>query len=213
MKYIHKGNEPPEIIDWKNTDKMCQNGNPRWNRLPTELKDLLRKRILEEQGYICCYCERNIGLNDFHLEHIKPKGINKYKIYQLDYNNLLCSCQLELEQGEPRHCGNSKGSWYVEDQFISPLDEDCEERFIFTVDGSIYPANEQDIIARKTIEKLQLDIDKLRNLRKNAIEPFLDENITEEELELFVQGYLVDKRLNNDVFNEFYTTIKYLFGN
>lgn len=211
MKYVTKSAEPQEIIDWKAEDKMYLRGKPNWNRLPSELKDLLRERISQEQGYICCYCERSLVLNNYHLEHIKPKSQNKFPLNQLDYDNILCSCQLELEEGEPRHCGNSKGSWYVENEFVSPLNPDCEEKFKFTGDGGIYPANENDVAAITTIQSLQLNIDKMNNLRKDAIEPFLDDTLSEDELNKFVQEYLVDKTLNNGQFNEFYTTIKCLF--
>jgi uncharacterized protein (TIGR02646 family) len=211
MKCIIKKQEPQESIDWKSNDKMFQKGKPNWNRFPTNLKDALRAEISKEQGYICCYCERRISNNDFHLEHIKPKGIKAYSNLQLDYLNLICSCQLELEKGERRHCGNSKASWYVENEFVSPLELDCEKRFKYSGDGQIYPIDENDLTAKKTIEKLKLDIDKLNSLRSSAIEPFLDENLSDDDLKNLVDGYLIDKDLNNGFFNEFYTTIKYLF--
>lgn len=214
MKYITKKDEEPQVLtDWKANDKMNLRGKPNWKRLPVEVKEILRKTISEEQGFICCYCERIISPDDFHLEHLKPKDDNKYPLLQLDYNNLLCSCQLELEKGEPRHCGNSKGSWYEEDKFVSPLDFSCETRFKYTGDGQILPANENDEAAKTTIQKLKLDIDKLNSLRKDAIEPFLDPNLSQGDLNSFVQGYLVDKNQNEGKFNEFFTTIKYLFGN
>ncbi len=215
MKYIIKGTEPSELTDWKLKDKMYQRGKPDWNRLKKEVKDALRNTISKEQGYICCYCERRITENNFHLEHLKPKAESKFPQLQLEYSNLLCSCQLDLEQGEPRHCGNIKGSWYDEENFVSPLDPDCTGRFKFTANGQIYSADENDEAIQTTIEKLRLDIDKLNNLRKDAIEPFLnlDGYLSEEDLKQFIQGYLVDKTANNGMYNEFYTTIKYLFDN
>ena len=213
MKYIVKQPEPREIIDWKDNDKMYQHGKPNWNRLPSELKELLRESICTEQGYICCYCERSLCSGEMHLEHFKPKSKNKFPANQLDYDNLFCSCQFELEKGEPRHCGNSKGSWFDETLIISPLEPDCENKFKYTIDGQIIPQDSSDVKAKTTIEKLKLDIDKLNKLRELAIEPFLDEDLSPEELENFIQGYLIEKEDNNGLYNEFYTTIKYLFGN
>jgi uncharacterized protein (TIGR02646 family) len=211
MKHIRKNNEPQEILEWKKTDKMFQRGNPKWNRLPTTHKDLLREELKREQGYLCCYCERKLEHGDYHIEHIKPKGISKYEKYAIDYDNLICSCQLELENGEPRHCGNSKGSWYHDSLYISPLDPNCEAKFRYTFDGHILAETEDDNEAQTTILKLSLNIDKLIALRKAVIDPFLDDTLTERELSDFINGYLVQKENNNGQYNQFYTTIKYLF--
>lgn len=211
MKYIVKSSEPKESFDWKKSDKMFLRGNPKWKKFPTHLKDILRDAICKEQGYICCYCERNLLPNDYHLEHLLPKAPNKFPLKQLDYDNLLCSCQLELEEGEPRHCGNSKGSWFDDNLFISPLNPDCETKFKYTFDGYIEPANEDDNAAITTIKKLNLDIDKLNALRRGAVAPFVDEEISPEDLNDFVSEYLKDKNENDGKFNEFFTTIRYLF--
>lgn len=45
-----------------------------------------------------------------------------------------------------------------------------------------------------------------------VIEPFLDPELTEDELNDFVTAYLVDKDKNEGKFNQFYTTIQYLFA-
>jgi uncharacterized protein (TIGR02646 family) len=209
MKRIKKESEPPELTEWKINDKMCQRNQPNWARLPAEIKSKLRTALLNEQGHICCYCERRIVAGEFHTEHLKPK--NQYPQLQLEYDNLLCSCQSEIQQREPRHCGNSKGSWYMDDEFISPLDLECEQKFKYTYDGQIIPTTSNDIAAKKTIEKLKLDIDKLNEMRRNAILPFLDNTLSQEELIAFVKAYLVDKSQNNNRFNEFFTTIKHLF--
>jgi len=125
---------------------------------------------------------------------------------------MLCSCQRVLKKKEPRHCGNSKGSWFDKDDFVSPLEPDCERRFKYTHDGQIMPSDDVDKPAAITIHRLRLNIDKLSDLRKSAIEPFIDEGLTESELLTFSKIYLADKEENNGRFNEFYTTIKYLFG-
>jgi len=209
MKHIIKKNEPQKFIDWKNQDKMYLRGKPKWNRLPSNIKNILRQSISEEQGYICCYCEREIVSKDFHLEHLHPKDGNKYPSEQLDYENLLCSCQLELEKGEPRHCGNSKGSWFDARNFISPLDPDCENRFIYSFDGHIMPRDTNDTAAGTTINKLQLGIDKLNKSREKAIEPFINIELSDVEIESIVDNYLENIE---GKYNEFYTTIRYLFG-
>ena len=190
---------------------MYQRGQPKWNRLPTTHKELIRSELKSEQGYLCCYCERKLENGDYHIEHIKPKGLSKYEIYSIEYDNLICSCQLELENGDPRHCGNGKGSWYEEPLFVSPLDPNCETRFRYTFDGHIQASTDNDNRAQTTIQRLNLNIDKLIALRKAAIDPFLDDTLSVKELSDFVNGYLVQKENNNGHYNQFYTTIQDLF--
>ena len=155
MKYIVKESEPLEFTNWKKQDKMFQRGNPKWNRVPSSVKDNIRESLKKEQGYICCYCERKLRNNDYHIEHFKPK--DKFSALQLDYSNLICSCQLELEKGEPRHCGNSKENYIIP---ITPLMKNCENKFKYTVDGQIQYTDEDSNV---TIQTLNLDIDKLNN--------------------------------------------------
>ena len=66
------------------------------------------------------------------------------------------------------------------------------------------------MVAQKTIEQLQLDIPKLRALRRGAIAPFLEGDISEEDFQAFVEGYL--EMSETGEFSEFWTTIRYLFG-
>lgn len=213
MKYIRKAcTEPTSLIDWKAQDKMYQRGNATWQRFRTvnerEYKKEFTQDLIVEQGYICCYCEQKLNTNDCHIEHLHPQSKDEYSAYLFDYQNLLCSCQLEIESGEPRHCGNSKCNNIIS---ITPLMPDCESKFKYTYDGQILHTDEDSEL---TIKHLQLDIDKLNDLRKNAIEPFIIdpetfEEITQEDARTFAEKYL---KKNNGQYNEFYTTIKYLFS-
>lgn len=62
-----------------------------WN-LMTDKKEL-KKHLLQEQGFVCCYCGRRI-FNDHNtqIEHLDAKHSfeNRHKIY--DYDNLMASC-------------------------------------------------------------------------------------------------------------------------
>ncbi|NCR28644.1 MAG: hypothetical protein GPJ25_20850 [Microcystis aeruginosa LE13-04] len=73
---------------------------------------------------------------------------------------------------------------------ISPLNPDCESHFAFNYDGTIKPVQEDDQKAINTIEKLGLNLNQIKALRKAAIEPFLDEEIDNAQLKVFVNGYL-----------------------
>ena len=163
---------------------------------------------MTEQGEICCYCENRLIDGKCHIEHFKPQS--DPTVDPLDYANLLCSCQANLTPSEFRYCGNLKNNWFDENLLISPLNPDCESHFAFNYDGTIKPVQEDDQKAINTIEKLGLNLNKLKALRKAAIDPFLDEEIDNDELKFFVNGYLcLDDQQR---YKPFWTTIKYLFS-
>jgi len=87
-------------------------------------------------------------IEDSHIKHLLPKDKDKYPEKAFDFSNLLCSCQKNLEKGEPLHCGNSKNNDVIP---ISPLDKDCEKYFKYTFDGHIKPVDET---AKTTIKFL-----------------------------------------------------------
>jgi len=208
MKHINKNQEPKEFTDWKN----CANEDwqPTFSKLSNPEKQHVFNSLLNEQGHICCYCERELKENDFHIEHFKPKDKTKFPELQLEYSNLLCSCQRNTTKSEPLHCGNSKENWFDDDLIVSPLFSNCENEFIFSFDGHISPSNEQNIKATETIKRLQLDNTKLVAMRNKLLEPFL-EDLSDSDLNEFVKGYLVEKENNNGRYNEFHNTIKSLF--
>lgn len=205
MKNIVKYQNTPNFDGWMALSN--ENWKPTYADLRDPEKKEVKKSLMKEQGYICCYCERQLTDDDSHIEHFNPQSNNA--VNPLDYTNMLCSCQNMLDKGVPKHCGHSKADWFDKDYLVSPLDSNCEGRFAYTADGKIQPANESDNAAIMTIEKLKLDIGILNDFRKKAIEPFLDEDLGDSDFLKFVNGYL--KKNSDDTFNEFWTTINYLF--
>ncbi len=153
--------------------------------------------MLYEQGYICCYCERRIEQENSHIEHFKPRS--RFPEEELVYKNMLVSCQLALKPKEPRHCGMLKGEWYDEQWLVSPLTAACETRFRYTADGRVYPSLDSDEAASVTIEKLGLDIDKLRAFRRGVIAALL-ENSDDLEQEDYQKMYVNFQRKTNGRF-------------
>ncbi len=205
MKHIVKDQNTPGFDKWKVL--VNEDWQPTYEDLRGKEKNEVKDSLMKEQGYICCYCERRLTDDDSHIEHFKPQS--EKDVDPLDYNNMLCSCQSQLDKGVPEHCGHSKANWFDKDLLISPLYMDCEKRFAYTADGKIHPADKSDDAATMTIEKLKLNIEILNDFRKKAIEPFLDEELDEHEVSRFVNGYL--KKNPGEMFGEFWTTINYIF--
>lgn len=206
MKHIIKRGEPRAFLDWKALAN--EDWAPTFDDLAGETKKAVKGALMLEQGYICCYCERRLSDDDSHIEHFQPQ--NDPAVDPLDFSNLLCSCQNRIKKGEPRHCGSLKSEWFDRKLLVSPLTPDCENRFAFTGDGFIKPTDVDDEAAAQTIKNLGLDIPKLNALRAKAIEPFLDDSLSNEDIQAFVSGYL--HRDTSGRFGEFWTTIRYLFG-
>lgn len=171
MKRIVKAIEPPDFSQWKNDDKMAH--QPNWNRVPTPIKHMIHEFLMCEQGYICCYCESEVRKEDSHIEHYRPKKNRCFAHLQLDYSNLHCSCQRDRSPGEPLHCGHLKGNWFDANLLVSPLDPDCEARFMFTGTGDIFPRDD-DLAAKETIVRLGLNLPKLIADRAAAVEALVD---------------------------------------
>lgn len=160
------------------------------------VKQELKQQLLSEQGDICCYCEQKIKADTSHIEHLKPKSL--YPKETFNYNNLLASCE------NSKSCGHKKKRWYSSNM-VSPLNSDCEERFIYTREGHISPKNETDKDAKETINKLGLNTKKLKNRRKiiASIFPPLEKNMKQDDS-------VIEELLKD---GEFWTTVKYFQSN
>ncbi len=70
--------------------------------------DNLRKQLLEEQGYICCYCMSRIDCSHSKIEHFKPQ--TKNRDLQIDYQNLFIACSGgEGSKAKEQFCDTKKG--------------------------------------------------------------------------------------------------------
>jgi len=201
-----KQHEPGEFTQWKALEN--DNWKPTFENLSGSVKQAVKHALMHEHGYICCYCEQRVDDDNSHIEHFRPRS--DPGVDPLDFANMLCSCQNRLSRKVPRHCGSLKGDWFDEYLTVSPFAYDCEQRFNYTGDGRILPADPSDEAATTTITKLGLDIPKLNDMRKKVIEPFLDPAIDDDEMRKFVVGYLAID--GSGYYNAFWTTIRYLFG-
>ena len=64
-----------------------------YDELLSSEKDVIKKILLEEQGYKCAYCMSNISMSNSTIEHYIPrKGTNGDMSLSLDYRNLFAVC-------------------------------------------------------------------------------------------------------------------------
>ncbi|MDR1291664.1 MAG: TIGR02646 family protein [Planctomycetaceae bacterium] len=216
MKHIVKNSEPKEFIEWKN--KTNENWQPTFESLRgSSTGKIVKQSLIEEQGGLCCYCERYITDDDSHFEHFRPQSC--YKKDVLNYQNLLCSCVKEPKKETDRHCGHFKGDQFDEQFLISPLDPECENQFAYDSKGRIKPAQSDNEKATKTIDMLGLNNGNLPDNRKSLIDILSGgertsltekdvDNITIDEQRKYAEEYL--RRKDDNTFNEYWTTMKHL---
>lgn len=182
MKHVTKGSPAPEFEAWKISDD--PNWEPGYGDLQNPQKRQLHESLLSEQGWVCCYCGREIDLRDSHIEHFRPQ--ERYADLALNFENLHASCIRETQPGMPLHCGHAKGAALDDALQISPLDRHCESRFVYTLDGNIIPNDPTDARATYMVALLKLDIAFLRNRRGaevgSVFDPAFLETVTLQEL-------------------------------
>ena len=167
MRYIEKTEPPEEFVTFCRTPDVC------FDSLGGEPKRALRKRLLEDQGYICCYCGCRI-LDDEHtkIEHIKCQ--DRYGNLSLDFGNMLASCdggELDrMNRVRPKHKGHCDAKKKNEDIPISPLDIRIENLLTYFDDGTVKGTG----VGESLVQTLGLNVPYLVSRRKNAMLAFKD---------------------------------------
>jgi uncharacterized protein (TIGR02646 family) len=201
--YIEKDTEPQEFTDWKK--KPRKKGVKKYKHLRGKIKKKVYESLIREQGGLCAYCERPlIELNrvkDYHIDHLNPQSLLAND--DLEYKNFLCSCLRQTAKGDPLHCGKLKENKIIP---VHPLQKDCQSKFTYTAIGEI---DGVDQTSKDTIVILGLDIDKLTDMRKDAVAPFLSNEIDHNEFQSFVAGYTTPDHEGKR--NAFCSMIEYLF--
>ena len=156
MKYIKKGTEPASLTRFraaggKNFDDYRE-------------KKELSRQLMEEQGFICCYCMQRIKPKTVHIEHWKPQSL--FPEFQLDYKNLLAVCDgNEGHQKHKLHCDRKKGNTEIT---INPTKRQCESLAKFSSNGEVY--SDDETVSRELTGVLNLNNQTLVINRKNALD-------------------------------------------
>lgn len=176
--------------DFDEGQNSSQNGREIFKKIKkkkTEFKSL-KAKLLNDQGFVCCYCNERVVLNGSSVEHIVT--IDSDKSLLAEYSNLLIACNggridraANPEQMEmyPLYCDAHRNNSTLP---FCPLDALCESAFSFSyVDGSI-TGNHPD--GKAVICILNLDCDNLRRKRMDAYTLIFDDDenfVTEQEME------------------------------
>lgn len=122
LKKIIKGKEPKSLTIYRST---IAQQNLKDSNIYEDFKEKtkeqcredkaynLRKQLLQEQGYICCYCMGRISCDNSKIEHFKPQTKNRE--FQIDYQNLFIACKGgEGLRAKVQCCDTKKGEKELE---------------------------------------------------------------------------------------------------
>ncbi len=195
MKHIVKTSQPASLETWKR-----MNPHVSYDDLSGAIKNDVRVSLRNEQHDICCYCECRLN-DDFHIEHFRPKGLPIFKSLQLDYDNLHACCMKIPSGGAEKHCGHKKGNTW-DNALVSPLEEDCETHFSYTLDGEVHGTDERGTI---TIQILNLNSELLKENRAALLKFF-------QELPEKDRAREINAHIDNSatIFGEYFTMIQSL---
>jgi len=142
MKFVAKGKEPAAWRAYRITPGVDFDAIP-------ELKEAL----LNEQGYLCCYCMNGIKDDNMKIEHYKPRSI--YPALKMEYTNLFAACKGDFCWD--KHCDTKKENTELN---IHPADprNNCEKIIGYSTSGKLtYP------------DKYKIDIEEILNLNNSVL--------------------------------------------
>ncbi|MGE0333300.1 MAG: hypothetical protein AB7P37_21675 [Ramlibacter sp.] len=182
MRRIQKGNECEALALWRVANAAVpQNlvygggGFPNVQVLAA---------LLVEQGELCAYTLKRIDPNTAHIEHLKPQrkcqeedaarvaANQAVSREDVAWSNMVACFPAPNPVAPPGYGAVMKGKWWPAGGaagFVSPLNNDCESRFAFGLNGEMSAAVEDDAAANDTIKAIGLNDDRLQELRKKAI--------------------------------------------
>ena len=129
MRTIRKKPPHQDFIQYRKGDDAS------FANLPSHLKQTLKDRLLQEQGYLCCYCMQRISSESMRMEHFRCQA--RYPEQQLDYENLLAACPGTIGQGPhaAEICDVRKKD---QDIKYNPAADDVERLLHYKRDGTIF---------------------------------------------------------------------------
>lgn len=206
MKYIHKSSPPRSLTRWREENRIqIRSGEIKWNDFDSEVKRSVHQSLMDEQGYICCYCGERIGESTAagnrnvrsDIEHLKPQ--ERYPRERFSYGNLMASClggatdtTDRRTKAQLKHCNGKKGDWY-DSRMVSPLTQDCEVCFTYTLDGEIISSEDSSRRddADLTIDQLNLNSRRLIRLRDAVIDEIMNPTVDSGDIDLQNEQQLI----------------------
>lgn len=198
MRYIDKSGPVPDCLQNFINDQLNVEGGPtnlHYNNFPKKA-ELTRVLVAEQKG-ICGYTGRYMDSVNWHNEHVFPQSlcrnavknagreVGKEVCCDLHYNNIIAAIKVD---GAKPYGATARTPGVLLP--INPMQQDCENRFLYTETGEIIPAEKDDIEALDTIKELSLNDKGLLDLRFGRLQAIVADGflleVTKSELEKII---------------------------
>jgi uncharacterized protein (TIGR02646 family) len=107
MRKINKSAPPPKLTKYK------KEIGASYDNMDSDVKDELKTFLLNEQGWVCGYCQQKITMRKMKIEHFCEQsicnGLKGTMDKRLDYTNLMAVC-LGDAGSYGLHCDSSKAT-------------------------------------------------------------------------------------------------------
>jgi hypothetical protein len=97
MKRIIKSNSPTELTKWVKTQGTV---NCRYSDLPSDIRTIVKQRLLDDQGHICGYTGIRISDGRSHIEHLKPQSYYSDNNEDVDYTHYVRTKKVEVDAAQ-----------------------------------------------------------------------------------------------------------------
>ena len=169
LKKIIKGREPVSLTAYRSSVARADMGKP---NIYEDYKEnaILRKQLLEEQGYLCCYCMSRISETKSKIEHFKAQSI--FRDLQINYENLFIACK-GGEGTTERCCDTLKGNSPLESvDFSLSIENEIKYSKKGHISSMATTKKEMSLLTKEMNEVLNLNSNILVNNRKQTYEEF-----------------------------------------
>ncbi len=95
MRKINKSHEPNGLCFHRSQP------HADYDNIPPETKTDLKRSLLMEQGYLCCYCMDRVDITTMRIEHWQCQS--RFSPRALDYTNLMAACSGNEGSSEREH--------------------------------------------------------------------------------------------------------------
>ncbi len=187
MRFIEKKQTPESLIT-------AQKENRLYDDLLIESKNEIRDNLLKEQGYICCYCMKEIDEHKMKIEHYKAQS--EFEDLQLDFKNMLGACSGVIQETQKtkltQHCDSAKGNKVLE--LLNPTNS-SKKHFIdqlkYARNGRIFSQN--PIVQKEIDEVLKLNINYLKRRRASIMKETVEGIMRKEKKGKVSKSFLTNK--------------------
>lgn len=148
MRKINKNAPPPSFTTYiQKRNPQDANYRPTYETMDTKTKEDLKKSLLNEQGWVCGYCQQTINMARMTIEHHCERSIcngqNGSSDKTLDYTNLMAVCQGKAGSNI-LHCDSNKATDKVRSKLpisLSPWNQAHINEISYNTKGTIKSTN------------------------------------------------------------------------